>query len=365
MALDTGLAAILLLAGRVIFGGLLAFQGLNHFLNTKEMTGYAQAKGLPAPGVGVIASGVLLAVGGLAIILVVYATVAAGAVAVFLLSSAVIFHDFWAVPEEQARDEMVNFLEKRRTGGCGTCHPRDQRRGVGPHRRHRPLTTHSFTSSPLETPHHMTGPHQDQPLVTAGTPVAEADAALVAVHGRGATAQSIVDMTARLHREGLAVLAPQAARNTWYPHSFLDPVEKNEPGRSSGLEAVGNAVETATGADIPAENILVLGFSQGACLASEFVAQNPRRYGGAVAFSGGLIGRTVDPDDYEGDLEATPYFVGCSDVDPHIPVERVHSTTETFKRLNADVEERIYEGMGHGINEDELQYVDSMVTTLF
>ena len=211
----------------------------------------------------------------------------------------------------------------------------------------------------------MTGPHQDQPLVTAGTPVAEADAALVAVHGRGATARSIVDMTSRLHREGLAVLAPQAARNTWYPNSFLEPVEKNEPGRTSGLDAVGDAVETATDAGIPVENVLVLGFSQGGCLASEFVARNPRRYGGAVAFSGGLIGQTVDPADYEGDLDGTPYFVGCSDVDPHIPVERVHVTTETFERLNADVEERIYEGMGHGVNEDEIQYVDGMVEALF
>jgi phospholipase/carboxylesterase len=210
----------------------------------------------------------------------------------------------------------------------------------------------------------MTGPHQDQPLVTAGTPVADADAALVAVHGRGATARSIVDMTSRLHREGLAVLAPQAARNTWYPNSFLEPVERNEPGRSSGLDAVGDAVETATDAGIPVENVLVLGFSQGGCLASEFVARNPRRYGGAVAFSGGLIGQTVDPADYEGDLQGTPYFVGCSDVDPHIPVERVHVTTETFERLNADVEERIYEGMGHGVNEDEIQYVDGMVEAL-
>ena len=211
----------------------------------------------------------------------------------------------------------------------------------------------------------MTGPHQDQPLVTAGTAVEEAEAALVAVHGRGATAESIVDMTARLHREGLAVLAPQAARNTWYPNSFLEPVEHNEPGRSSGLDAVGSAVETATDAGIPAENVLVLGFSQGGCLASEFVARNPRRYGGAVAFSDGLIGETVDPEDYEGDLERTPYFVGCSDVDPHIPVERVHVTVEAFERLNADVEERIYEGMGHGVNEDEIQYVDGMVEALF
>jgi phospholipase/carboxylesterase len=211
----------------------------------------------------------------------------------------------------------------------------------------------------------MTGPHQDQPLVTAGTPVADADAALVAVHGRGATAESIVDMTGRLHRDGLAVLAPQAADNTWYPHSFLEPVEKNEPGRSSGLEAVDNAVRTATDAGVPVENVLVLGFSQGACLASEYVARNPRRYGGAVAFSGGLIGQSIDPEDYEGDLDGTPYFVGCSDVDPHIPVERVDITVKTFEGLNADVEQRIYEGMGHGVNEDEMRYVKGMVKALF
>ncbi|MEF8786013.1 MAG: dienelactone hydrolase family protein [Haloarculaceae archaeon] len=211
----------------------------------------------------------------------------------------------------------------------------------------------------------MTGPHQDQPLVTGGTDLDNADAALVAVHGRGATAQSIVNTVGRLHQPGLAILAPQAANNTWYPHSFLEPVERNEPGRSSGLQAVDDAVATATDAGISTENVLVLGFSQGACLASEYVARNPRHYGGIVAFSGGLIGQTVDPDDYEGDLEETPYFVGCSDVDPHIPVERVHVTAETFEQLNADVEERIYEGMGHGINEDEIQYVDGMVDALF
>ena len=118
MALDTGLAAILLLAGRVIFGGLLAFQGLNHFMNTEQMTGYAQAKGLPAPKFGVVASGVLLVAGGLAIVLGVYPAIAAGAVAVFLLASAVIFHDFWAVPEEQAQDEMVNFLKNVELAGA-------------------------------------------------------------------------------------------------------------------------------------------------------------------------------------------------------------------------------------------------------
>ena len=210
----------------------------------------------------------------------------------------------------------------------------------------------------------MTGPHQDQPLVTVGPPVDEADVALVLVHGRGATAQSIVTSMQRLGRDGVAMLAPQAARNTWYPHSFLEPVERNEPGRSSGLQAVGDAVATVTDAGIPAEKVVVLGFSQGACLASEFVARNPRRYGGVVAFSGGLIGETVDPDDYEGDLAGTPAFLGCSDVDPHIPVERVDVTATVFERLGAEVEKRIYEGMGHGVNEDELSYVAGMVDRL-
>ncbi|MBX0323678.1 dienelactone hydrolase family protein [Halomicroarcula sp. F13] len=207
----------------------------------------------------------------------------------------------------------------------------------------------------------MSGPHQGQQLVTAGTPLEEADAAMVLVHGRGATARSIVQMGQEVHWDGLALLAPQAAGNTWYPNSFLAPVEDNEPGRSSGLQAVGDAVETATDAGIDREQVVLLGFSQGACLASEFVARNPRRYGGLVALSGGLIGESVDPTEYEGDVERTPVFVGCSDVDPHIPIERVHETTEAFERLNGDVDERIYEGMGHGVNEDELDAVSELV----
>ncbi|GGN90705.1 MULTISPECIES: alpha/beta hydrolase [Haloarcula] len=207
----------------------------------------------------------------------------------------------------------------------------------------------------------MNGPHQGQQLVAAGTPLEAADAAMVLVHGRGATARSIVQMGQEVHRDGLALLAPQAAGNTWYPNSFLAPVEDNEPGRSSGLQAVGDAVETATEGDVPREKVVLLGFSQGACLASEFVARNPRRYGGLAALSGGLIGESVDPTEYEGDIERTPVLVGCSDVDPHIPLERVHETTEAFERLNGDVDERIYEGMGHGVNEDELDAVSELV----
>lgn len=197
--------------------------------------------------------------------------------------------------------------------------------------------------------------------MTGGTELEEATAALVAVHGRGASARGILQLGRQLHRPGLALLAPQAAGNAWYPHSFLEPVERNEPGRSSGLQAVDEAVTTATDAGIPVKRVVVLGFSQGGCLASEYVARNPDRYGGAVAFSGGLIGQRVDPGDYEGDLEGTPCFLGCSDVDPHIPVERVDVTAETFRRLGADVEKRIYEGMGHTVNEDELSYVDGMI----
>jgi phospholipase/carboxylesterase len=208
------------------------------------------------------------------------------------------------------------------------------------------------------------GPHQGEQLVTAGTPFEEANAALVLVHGRGATARSIVQMGEEVHRDGVALLAPQAARNTWYPNSFLAPVERNEPGRRSGLQAVEDAVGTAVGAGIDRERVVLLGFSQGACLASEFVARNPRRYGGLVALSGGLIGETVDPESYTGDLEGTPAFVGCSDVDPHIPIERVHATTEAFERLGGDVDERIYEGMGHGVNDDELDAVAELVATV-
>jgi phospholipase/carboxylesterase len=227
------------------------------------------------------------------------------------------------------------------------------------------------------TPHAGDDPHADEELVTAGTQPAEADAAVVLVHGRGATARSIVGFGEAVAGDGdVALLAPQAAANTWYPNSFLAPAEDNEPGRSSGLRAVGRAVETATDGGIPTERVLVAGFSQGACLASEFVAQNPTRYGGLAVLSGGLIGESVDVDDYvshaaaeiEGDaaeaLGGTPAFLGCSDVDPHIPEERVHETTAVLEALGADVDERIYEGMGHGINEDETDAVASLVADL-
>lgn len=210
----------------------------------------------------------------------------------------------------------------------------------------------------------MTGPHQDQPLVTAGAPLDAAEAALILVHGRGATAQSIIQMADEFYQHGVAYFAPQAARSTWYPNAFTAPAELNEPGRSSGLQAIDDAVTEATNAGIPTDRVLVLGFSQGACLASEYVARNPRRYGGLAVLSGALIGETIDPNGYEGDLEGTPVFLGCSDVDPHIPKKRVNESAEIFEQLNGDVTKRLYEGMSHGINEDEIEHVSELVADL-
>ncbi len=155
------------------------------------------------------------------------------------------------------------------------------------------------------------GPHQGQGITTAGADLADAPAAVVLAHGRGASARGILGMADEFAVEGVAYLAPQAARNEWYPNSFLAPVEANEPGRSSGLRALDDAVGRAVEAGIPHERIVLGGFSQGACLAAEYVARNPRRYGGVIAFSGGLIGEELDGT-YPGDLAGTPVFLGLS-----------------------------------------------------
>ncbi len=210
----------------------------------------------------------------------------------------------------------------------------------------------------------MSGPHDAQPVVRDGLSLSEADAAVILVHGRGATAQSILGMAREFHRDGVAYLAPQAARNTWYPNSFLAPVEANEPGRSSGLAKLEAIVEEAVDAGLPQERILVGGFSQGACLASEFVARNPTRYGGLFALSGGLIGESIAPDEYAGDLDGMPAFLGCSDRDPHIPEDRVHITAEVLEQLGATVDTRIYPNMPHTVNQDELTAVGELLDSV-
>jgi phospholipase/carboxylesterase len=208
----------------------------------------------------------------------------------------------------------------------------------------------------------MSRPHQEQSVATAGPDPDAARAGVVLVHGRGATARGMVGIADELGVESVAYRAPQAQRGSWYPNRFIAPIEQNEPHLASALQAVSDSVESFADAGIPYERIVVLGFSQGACLGSEFVARTPRRYGGVVAFSGGLIGPLGTEFGHEGDLEGTSVFLGCSDTDPHIPVERVHETRNVFERLGADVEERIYEGMGHTINEDEMQFVRELLT---
>ena len=201
------------------------------------------------------------------------------------------------------------------------------------------------------------------PVLTAGTAPSEADAAVVLLHGRGATAQNILGMASEFHRPDLTFLAPQAPGDAWFPQSFLAPLEANEPQLSAALDAVEGILSRARGVGIPTERTLLLGFSQGACVASEFAARNPTRYGGVVALSGGLLGDVVD-DDYAGDFDGTPAFFGCSDDDSHIPEERVHASASAFEALGADVTERIYEGMGHTVSEDELDDVAPRIENL-
>ncbi|HRV90707.1 MAG TPA: dienelactone hydrolase family protein [Anaerolineae bacterium] len=204
-------------------------------------------------------------------------------------------------------------------------------------------------------------PHRGQPVYTAGQPLNEAKAAMILVHGRGATAPSILELANALYHPDFVYLAPQAANNTWYPNSFLSPIPGNEPGLSSGLAVLGDLIAQIEAAGISAEKIVLAGFSQGACLASEFVARNARPYGGLLAFSGGVIGPPGTPRNYEGSLEGMPVFVGCSDSDFHIPVERVHESTAVFEALGAAVTERIYPNMGHTIIQDEIDQARGIV----
>jgi predicted esterase len=210
----------------------------------------------------------------------------------------------------------------------------------------------------------MNDPHRGQPVLTAGAALDQAEAVMVLVHGRGATAESILTLAREVDRPGFAYLAPQAAGNTWYPYSFLNPLADNEPYLSSALALLAGLFERLAEAGFPPEKVMVVGFSQGACLALEFVARHARRYGGVAALSGGLIGPDGTPRDYPGSLDGTPIFLGCSDVDFHIPKERVHHSAEVLRQLGAAVTERLYPGMGHTINQDELAVVAAMMVTL-
>jgi len=215
-----------------------------------------------------------------------------------------------------------------------------------------------------ENPFH--GPHQKTAVVTDGEAPENAKGSIIFIHGRGATAPGILTLKHELDVEGLHLAAPQASANTWYPNSFMAPSKRNEPGISSGLQSIYNIVTDLELKGIPKEKIIFLGFSQGACLATEFVARHPAKYGGIIAFSGGMIGEgdSVNPDNYTGSLEGTSYFVGCSDNDAHIPVERVEESAEVMTKLGADVTKKIYPGMGHTIIRDEIEEAQKIINTV-
>jgi predicted esterase len=208
------------------------------------------------------------------------------------------------------------------------------------------------------------GPHAGAAILEAGQPLEQARAAVVLAHGRGATAGDILTLVPPVDPATLAYLAPQAAGNTWYPWSFLQPIERNEPWLSSALGVLSDVVDHVARAGIPAERTVLMGFSQGACLALEFAARNARRYGALVGLSGGLIGPDGTPRDYAGSFDGTPAFLGCSDVDPHVPKERVEETAEVLRGLGASVDIRLYRGMGHTVNQDELDAVAQVLRSV-
>lgn len=212
--------------------------------------------------------------------------------------------------------------------------------------------------------------HEDQPVLTAGVPLEQAHLAMLMVHGRGANAHSILDLRSELDQPGLPVayLAPQAAGNVWYPNRFLFPLESNEPWLSSAFAFLARTLEHIAAAGIPPERTLLLGFSQGACLALEFAARRARRYGGVIGLSGSVIGPDglprLDDEIQSRPLAGTPVFLGCSDIDPHIPKARVEFSAQVLERLGGQVTMRLYPGMGHTVNQDELDFVRRLLADL-
>jgi len=199
-----------------------------------------------------------------------------------------------------------------------------------------------------------TGPHAGQPIAMAGPSPGDAAVALILVHGRGGDAEEMLGLAQMVAPPAVACLAPQAAGNTWYPYRFTEPVARNEPHLSSGLSVLGDLVDRLIGDGVPAERIALLGFSQGACLALEFVRRRGQRLGAVLGLSGGLIGDSVAPATGAPVFQGMPVLLGCSARDPHIPLARVQETDAVMQALGAEVVTRIYPGSGHGINDDEI-----------
>lgn len=208
-------------------------------------------------------------------------------------------------------------------------------------------------------------PHGGQPIVTAGVPLGESPTVMIMVHGRGAAPRNILDLVPRLNRPGFTYVAPAAANNTWYPYSFMADTSKNEPGLSSALDVLDRLVKDVVSRGVRKDHIVLLGFSQGACLTSEFAVRHADRYGGVILFTGGLIGPPGTIWNNPGSFAGTPVFLGSSDPDPHVPKDRVDESAAVFTRMGAAVTERIYPGMGHTINDEEIVYAQAVMDGVF
>ena len=202
-----------------------------------------------------------------------------------------------------------------------------------------------------------------QHVLQAGDSLTAARAAMVLLHGRGATAEDIMTIASEVQSPGWVYLAPQAAGNTWYPNPFTAPLETNEPYLSAALDMVSKVVERVE-RRVPAQRIVLLGFSQGACLTLEWAARNARRYGAVIGLSGGLIGPDGTPRDYPGSFDLTPVFLGCSDVDPHIPMRRVVEAGQVLKQMGADATVRFYPGMGHLVSGEEIATIRELLAAI-
>jgi len=208
-------------------------------------------------------------------------------------------------------------------------------------------------------------PHAGQPVIHAGAPLAQARGAVVLLHGRGGSAEDILGLASAFDQPGLAYLAPQAAGHTWYPTSFLAPREDNEPWLSSALAKIGAVVASIEAAGIPRERIVIAGFSQGACLSTEFVASSPARYAGLIAFTGGLIGPVGMDLHHEGDLAGTLALFLSGDPDPHVPWQRVVDSAKELERMGAKVEAIRYPGKPHSVSADEVERARAMLAGIF
>ena len=205
-------------------------------------------------------------------------------------------------------------------------------------------------------------PHAGQPVLRRGPAAAQARVAVILIHGRGDSASGILGLADEFDVPDVTWIAPQAAGHSWYPYSFLAPLDDNEPGLGSGLAVIGDLVRMVEAEGVRPERVALMGFSQGACLAQEFAARHARRYHAIIGLSGGLIGPAGTPREYAGSFSGTPVFLGCSNVDPHIPVERVRESAAVFRAMEAAVDERIYPGLGHTVNADEIRAVEKILS---